>query len=293
MELNIIKDLLYESFESAYKASTEFLAKDSGLNSQVEDIYFAAKILTECFPSDLDSIKKISWFPVAEAEIELDYSILFAKAGIYKVAYMCVRNFMELSLTCFYFLLMTKVKGNEWIRGNIPTPFKRNIISVLLDNGDFFKLNQYLGIKDRIETAYGALSDICHTRGQPCSHMSLSNANFPRFIEESLRSYICMAKNVIDIIITCFVTVNPIILYAIPIEEKFGINGPVSGYLQEHQVERLRSLLKPESLQHLLRYYDSDPGVKSLRDYFDELPDITEEEFKKQLDDFDKFMKKK
>jgi hypothetical protein len=290
--MDIARDRLYVSFEGAYKATAEFLEHDSALHAKFDDLhFFASQILTECYPSDFESIKKMWWFPIVEAGLELEYSLFFAKAGIYKVAHMSLRNFLELSLTCFHFLLMKEAKGNEWVRGHVPTPFKRGILNVLLDNEDFFKLDRYIAIKDRIESAYRLLSDICHTRGQPSSHMTLSKANYPRFIEESLRRYIQTTQDVVDIVITCFVAVNPIILYPTPIEEKFGINGPMSGYLQEYQVERLRRLLKPASLEHLLHYYDSDPGVKSLREYFEGLPDITEDEFKKQLEDFDRFIK--
>ena len=289
--MDIINDRLYQPFCDSYKATDSFLDENPLLKSQFDDLYsFASHILGECFPADLDSIRKIWWFPIVEAGLELEYSLFFAKAGIYKTSHMALRNFLELSLTCFHFLLMKKAKGNDWVRGNTPTPFKREILSGLFDNEDFLILDQNISIKARIETAYRMLSDICHTRGRPHSHMELSKANYPRFTAEALQSYLQTTRDVVDLVITCFIGVNPIILYPIPVEEKFGINGPMSGYLQEPEVERLRRLLKPDSLQHLLRYYDTNTGVQSQRDYFAGLPDITEAEVRKQFEEFDKFI---
>jgi len=204
---------------------------------------------------------------------------------------MSLRNFLELSLVCFHFLLMAKGKGNEWVKGQISTPFKKEILNVLFDNEDFLHFDQHLQVKESINLNYSALSDICHTRGEPCSHMALSKGNFPQCIEESLQAFIARAKDVIDIVITCFVGVNPIILFSLPLDEKLGMNGPMSGFLQEYEVETLRKLLKPESLNALLAYYEADPGVLSTRQYFEDLPDITEKKFKQQIADFDKFMK--
>ncbi|MHB9026896.1 MAG: hypothetical protein ACYC7E_22405 [Armatimonadota bacterium] len=85
---------------------------------------------------------------------------------------------------------------------------------------------------------------------------------------------------------TCFVGVNPIILFPLPIEKKLGMNGPMGGFLEENYVEILYKLLKPESLSRLLEYYESNPVVVSIREYFEGLPDITEEELIRQIEEY-------
>jgi hypothetical protein len=289
--MNKIDDRLYYAFIEAFEETDKTIAVDTALSEDFERIrFFSTQVLANCFPLDFRSLRKVGLFPIVEAELELEYSLFFAKAGVYKLAYMCLRNFMELSLVCFHYLLTTR-RAIDWVQGQAPTPFKRQILSVLFESEDFRHFDRHINIRDRIDNYYNTLSDICHTRGQPCSHMTLSKANYPRLVEETLHTYISRCKDVIDIVITCFVAVNPIILFPLPIDEKFGINGPLSGFLQEYQTEALRKLLKPDSLKVLLKYFESDPGVNSLRQYFADLPDITEEEFRKQLDDFDAFMK--
>src|SRR5208283_602371 len=209
--MNKFDDRLYYGFQEAFAETDKLIASNLALSEDFKNIHFFAHlVLPECFPSDFDSLKKIWLFPIVEAGLELEYAMFFAKAGIYKIAYMSLRNFMELSLVCFHFLLMAKGSGNEWVKGQIATPFKKEILNVLFDNDNFRHFDQHIQIKESINRNYSALSDICHTRGQPCSHMTLSRANFPQCIEESLRAFIARAKDVVDLVITCFVGVNPI-----------------------------------------------------------------------------------
>jgi len=55
---------------------------------------------------------------------------------------MALRDFLELSLVCFHFLLTARPKGNSRVKGQIPTTFKREILSVLFDNRDFQHFRQ-------------------------------------------------------------------------------------------------------------------------------------------------------
>ena len=216
-------DRISERFRDAFEGTDKYLQDKSELTSDLKNInFFATQVFEHCFPSDINRLKKIMWFPLIEAALELEYSVFFAKAGIYKVAYMCLRNFMELSLVYFFYVLSAKSRGNAWVKGNVPTPFKREILAVLFENEDFQKFDNDMHIKNAINQIYSDLSDICHTRGQPCSHLNMSRANFPQFIEESLKAFLQKTKDVINIVITCFAGVNPIILFPIPIQENLG-----------------------------------------------------------------------
>lgn len=285
-------DRFYGHFQDAYETTYKYIQDRPELLKDLENIeFFASQVFENCFPSDFDSLKKIMWFPVIEAGLELEYSVFLAKAGLYKIAYMSLRNFMELSLVYFHYLLTVKSMGNEWVKGQIPTPFKREVISVLFEDENFQRFDAEVSIKEGINRVYSELSDICHTRGQPCSHLELTRANFPQFIEDSFINYLNRTKEVINIIITCFVGVNPIILFPLPIQEKFGMNGPLSGYLEEYQVSVLRKLLMPPFLDILLKHYQNDIGVLETIQYFEALPDITKEAFQQQINDFDIMMK--
>ena len=83
----------------------------------------------------------------------------------------------------------------------------------------------------------------------------------------------------------------PVGMQGLPLDEKFGLNGPVGGFLQEHQVQLITSLLSPEEKEFLQRISNEDPNVKAVIEYFNNLPDITEEEWRQQIDEFDTFIK--
>jgi hypothetical protein len=286
-------DMLYDSFRDSYGASEEYMRAHPEIASDFLAIeLFAGGAFTDCLPSDLESLEKLWPFPIMEAQIELEYSLFFARGGVYKVAFMCLRNFLELGLVCCHFLVTTKRGGNAWIEGEVNTPFKKDMLRVLFENHDFQEMDRRFKLKEAITRLYDELSDVCHTRGRPSSHATLSASNLPRLVERSLREFMDRTKDVLDTVITCLVCVNPIILFPLPIEEKFGMNGPMSGFLQEHQVVRLRKLLKPGSLKHLLEYYEPDSGIIRVREYFEALPNLTEEELDKQSQDFREWITK-
>jgi hypothetical protein len=286
-------DMLYDSFRVSYGASEEYIQAHPELASGFDAIErFAGGTLTDCFPSDLESLDKLWPFPIHEARQELECALFLAKGGIYKVAFMCLRNFLELGLLCCHFLLTAKRGGNAWISGRVNTPFKKDMLRVLFENSDFQEMDRRVNLKGAISHLYDQLSDVCHTRGRPSSHATLSASNLPRMVERSLHQFVDRTKDALDTVITCLVCVNPIILFPLPIEEKFGMNGPMSGFLQEHQVDRLRKLLKPASLKHLLGRYEPDTGIIRVRQWFEALPDMTEEQLDKQCQDFREWMRR-
>ena len=74
---------------------------------------------------------------------------------------------------------------------------------------------------------------------------------------------------------------NPVILVGLPIEEKFGMNSPISGFFEESQAEQFRALIPERHRDVLVALAKADAGVVSIRDYFHSLPDLTAAQFQK------------
>jgi hypothetical protein len=284
--------LLYEAFKKAYDDSEHYILNKLQIFNDFKNInFFTSHVYANCFPPDYKSMAKVGFFPVNEAGLELEYSLFLAKGGMYKTAFMCLRNFLELSLICFYFLLQNDhKKPGVWSKGDEDTPFKKEYLEALFKNKDFQFFDKSFLLKDKIDEQCDFLSDFCHTKGQPCSHVKLTFSNFPRFIENSLLGFLTRVKEIINIVITCFTCVNPLILFPLPVTEKMGLNGPMTGFLEEGEVEILHKLLKPETLNQLIEYYKSDDRVVSVRRWFNSFPDITEEEFENQAKEFNKLI---
>ena len=69
------------------------------------------------------------------------------------------------------------------------------------------------------------------------------------------------------------------------------MNGPASGFFEDQQAERLRTLIPESHRDALIALAEADPGVVSIRDYFYSLPDLTAEQYQEQIEDFDNQMK--
>lgn len=72
------------------------------------------------------------------------------------------------------------------------------------------------------------------------------------------------------------------ILIGVPFEEKFGIEGPMSGYLNDIQSGMVNSLIPLEYKEYFNQVIENDEEIKSVINYFNLLPDLTEEDLKEQ-----------
>lgn len=79
---------------------------------------------------------------------------------------------------------------------------------------------------------------------------------------------------------------NPILLVGLPIEEKFGINGPMSGYFIDQQANTLWNLLLNSTVPFFRQFIETDGEIEAIREGFESLPDISEEELEQQLEEF-------
>lgn len=106
-----------------------------------------------------------------------------------------------------------------------------------------------------------------------------------------MRQYFRLAQDAVrDIAITLLLKYL-LGLCGLPLDEKFGLNGPVGGFLRVDQVELIGSIIDPDELALLRKIALQDPSVQSVVAEFESLPDITDEEFEAQSQQFDEFMK--
>ena len=80
-------------------------------------------------------------------------------------------------------------------------------------------------------------------------------------------------------------------MIGLPIVEKFGFNEPASGFLNETEVAILKRCLSDQRLAYLEEYALKSEEACGIRDWVLALPDISEEEFEKQIREFDDFMR--
>lgn len=249
--------------------------------------------LLEAVPGDLTSLGRVWYFPWAEASSELELSLAFALMSFHRSAFDHQRRALELVAVGSYFLSqhVTQKQARDWYSSVDQSPFLTRAIDKLASGGFPARLDQEIGWVADMKKFYWGLSDIVHVRGteygsdviQPVAGR-FSGLPVPRFDPKSLTRALDSYRATTQHVATLLVAANPIVTHALPMDEKFGLGGPMSGFFQETAVERLRLVLGEARWERISAIAADDPGVQSLRESIENLPDLTEEDWKQQVE---------
>lgn len=282
-----------EQVTMAYRQSEEYLATEPHLQETVRlTRRFCHTILLQLVPSYFESQARIGYFPFAEASTDGAFAIDLALSGLYKPAYSCLRSFLELSFVGLHYLALPDRdrSGVKWLEGESSTPFRSRVVRALQAHPQFSAAAKKVDLFGRFDSLYGRLSDITHTKGLDYGHIKISKANFPRFVDSSLREFSQAAHEAASLVATAFSILRPVVLIPLPLFEKFGLNPPASGFLEGSEVEDVMSLLPSGHREWLGSRGDSDEEARSVLAWILELPDLSEEEIQKQVEDQEKWL---
>jgi len=106
------------------------------------------------------------------------------------------------------------------------------------------------------------------------------------FREKSIQTYVLMAREVIEIVVTLMLLKYPIGMQALPLDEKFGLDAPVTGgYFDAMKRTVVTNVLDPETASALQEISDSDASVASIVAWFKTMPDVTDEQLAAQAEE--------
>ena len=83
----------------------------------------------------------------------------------------------------------------------------------------------------------------------------------------------------------------PVGMQHLPIWDKFGLNSPVGGILDESSQEAVLNVLDESTKMVLQEISNNDPNTKAIVKSILAMPDITDGELKKQRAEWDELMK--
>lgn len=274
--------------------TNEYLQKHPETKKKVEEINWTFRSLLGLLPETLETFWSGHIFPIAEAEYELECSIVFCKLGFYKHAIGALRNVLELGLLSVYWDIdgQSHIDIQDWLRSMESTPFRKRVFAKLRTNSNIGKFDDKQDILGKTKTLYGQLSDFSHTKGFGFSSRQLNKhqSNVNSFNETSLARWLELTEKVAEIVTIFHILKYPVALQYIPIIEKFGLNGPVGGFIEPHQVERIKEIISQDMLRDLQEISDKDPDAMEAVKWIKNLPDITESEFSEQIERQDKSM---
>lgn len=258
--------------------------------SAIDRIIWALHNLQELIPGTVENVFSPLAFPLDECRAEFECSLLLLKHAFYKQAFSGLRNVLELGLLSGFWLQSDEGHKNirKWHNGKQPTPFKRDIFAKLFANANVADFDSRRDLRKSLNYLYGELANYSHT----CGHKYSSRANTISptncFTESIVDAWVDVATKSVEYIISVHLLLFPIGLHETDIESKFGINGPISGFLNSWQRERLESFFDADTLAVMRDICLNDQDAIQLANWLSDHPDITEEELNSQFVDSDR-----
>lgn len=271
----------------------KYLADNPELHQKIDKLVWAYHEVGHVIPQNDKRIFSGHNLAYNESYYEVECSYQLIKLSLYKYAFIALRNALELGLLSIYWDKDDKaeISIQNWYDSKEDTPFKKEISSGLKTIDNIKEFCKHYDLFSRIDKLYGTLSDFNHTRGYLFSGHNLNHANFTRFNEKALLDWSELLEPLIQLLLTVYILKYPVAIQNTPIQEKFGINGPFGGFLEVFQSEQIKEVLNPDELKILQKVSDNDEKARSLADWVNSFPDISDKELKRQVYEFDDFMK--
>jgi hypothetical protein len=166
------------------------------------------------------------------------------------------------------------------------------MLKVLFQLDYFNQFNQAIPIRAETEHIYAILNDYTHVRGYKFSTSGQTRSNFNTLNVSSIKTYINLMRVVVKNISIMLLLKYPIGMQKLPLIEKFYLNTPVGGFLEQMgPQESVFAILDENTLSLLKNISDNDPVVQEIVTQINAMPDLTEKEIKQQNQEWDEHMK--
>lgn len=220
-----------------------------------------------------------------EADQDLDSAILLLLMGFYKDSFRSLRSFLELNIFALYnFVNEDNTSFQEWLNGKIHTPGVGDMLQKLNEKSlDFKILNEELDWNKEIKSLYKELSGFMHTQGSLHTHTSLRNSNTTSFSETGIQIGTELLLRTIRLTTMGFAINFPMSFHSLPLFDKFAFSPPAGGFLDEGQVESVKSIFSDEVSKKISLICLANENASSLAEGVRSIPDQTDEEIFESL----------
>jgi len=258
---------------------------------------FADYDLLDAAPSAGDTLRKLSLFPWVESSNELEKSLSLITLSFYKNSYDSMRRALELIVVGSFFILddIDVDRPRAWLKSNENTPNFRRMLEKLIKYEPYCSCEKRCKFCAYLLDLYYRLSDYIHVKGIEKSQRKIKPAT-DKFngvellgfnekpCKESLDLYI---ETVQAIGLLCALS-TPWLLVGFDLDSKFGFNPPLSGFFEYDQAERIRLLIPEKFCPFIDGLKETDERIRSIVEWFEDLPDLTQEEYTRQAEEFRK-----
>jgi len=279
-----------KGFESTVEKSKTWLESHGSIKNDIDKALGGLNQLSFAIPifgGSGDEFKTIQpWHHIFfEADQDLDSAILLMMMGFYKDSFRSLRSFLELNIFALYnFVNEDKENFQKWLNGKDHTPGVGDMLQKLGKKSPGFKmLDEKLDWNKEVKSLYKELSGFMHTQGALHTHTSLRNSNMTSFSETGIQTGTELLLRAIRLTAMGFVVNFPMSFQALPLFEKFAFSPPAGGFLDEGQVESVKSIFPNEISKKVSAICLADKDANSLADGVMSMPDQTEEEIIESL----------
>lgn len=287
------RDLLKSSIEVVLYETSEYIYGEYQHLEKLERAELFCKYeLMEAPSARVDHLQKVGIFPWVEAAHELDSCLTVIFEGNYKNAFDSLRRAIELVVTGSFFVLgnVEQEKAREWMESDRSTPNFKRALKVIEDACQYSGCDGEASWTESLLEHYWELCDVIHVKGVKNSsseisprYSFISGVSIPHFDKKACSLSLSYYLKTVELVALMVALSNPVLLVGFDLERKFGLNAPMSGFYNSAQSDRLTSLI-PDRFKLLIKtLIDSDPNIASVSQWFDSLPDITEEELELQI----------
>jgi hypothetical protein len=262
-----------------------------------ECIAFARYNFVDGWPSHLDALSRVGWFPWVVAENELNIALYQLLLGMYSSVYDNLRRATEITLIGALFVSGRAAREESvgWVMSERPTPFFSRALERLLRERRFQDLDNRTGWADTIHSWYWSLADVTHVRGKDRwinrSVLEKNGMSVPALDSAAAVGAADAYVATVQHLCTILATTNPVLLHGLPLEEKFGLEPPMGGFFNSLQAERLWSLVPGRTRPFFRRLLEVDPDVAAIVGHVEGMPDLTDSQIEAQAADLRRFMK--
>ena len=257
-----------ESSEDAGIAYTDFKWNVLSFVT-IQDIFDAAIF-------DETALKNMfqQWYFYYESKYILTELILCWLNGFYNAENSLLRSFLEFNLLQLYFYRTTKKNSsygalNEYFKKRI-TPGWGKLVNKSIPSDKFSR-----PIAMRLKSALDGLSQhAVHPYHPESSYKQYGNMS-PGPCLEGMYFWVTI-QLILQPVLWAYYVNFPMLFKPVDLIKKFGFNGPVGVFIDNHQNIPIRSSLDNDSYKEFENYANSQEDVKSLLSWYDSHDDLTD-----------------
>jgi len=271
-----------------YKKTSDYLLENSSIKDTIGELGWFYHIIGMTIPQNWDNFWSGHIFPFSESWEELQISFNLVCFGLYKQAFVSLRSALELGMLSVYYNINDEGHRmvKDWLASkdsnDANTPRASVIWRVLLSNKNIKEFDDKHNLKERFNEL-GFLHNYVHTKGSKYSNkLGRLKSNFQTFESDQIENWLDTYQKIASIVCTLHLLKYPIAVVKYDYSQKFGIDIPSFGGLEEFNIEKIRRILPDDYLSTIENIAENDKATQETINEIKSFPDKTEEEVEEQ-----------